>query len=377
MSQGNQSCLRFSLEESVWFQKGQEVAELVSISLDPNVTIQENDQYVTIHGSLQLTGEYNLPEEEVEEESVSFSAPKFIQSVSVREEGRCEFFHAFPVDITIPNNRIKSVDDVDVTVESFDYLFPERNCMRLSADLAITGLYADESDYASQGDIEPEDSSFLTNVELVGGKEEYPGFVVYGGEAREEIDINEHDQVFSAEARMQPEEMNEEKLYEFEEDEKESEFGEGEKMVVFTPDVFFEDVRSEPNVPAKEPEVAEVKVETAKYEPDDESPQEMVESPEGAIEEESESSSEDHHTKKKKASKKKSLTLTEFFARKEETGVAQLRVCIVQQGDTLGLIAERYEIPVQQLMRVNQLEANEDVSAGQVLYVPGAAQATS
>jgi len=45
---GNQSCLRFSLEESVWFQRGQEVAELISISLDPDITIQENDQYVTI-----------------------------------------------------------------------------------------------------------------------------------------------------------------------------------------------------------------------------------------------------------------------------------------------------------------------------------------
>ncbi|MFZ7945582.1 hypothetical protein [Neobacillus sp. 19] len=65
LSQENQSCLRFSLEESLWFRKGQEVEELISISLDPDITIQENDQYVTIRGSLELTGEYKSYEANV------------------------------------------------------------------------------------------------------------------------------------------------------------------------------------------------------------------------------------------------------------------------------------------------------------------------
>ena len=38
--------LTIFLRRVVWFQKGQEVAELVSISLDPNITIIENDLYV-------------------------------------------------------------------------------------------------------------------------------------------------------------------------------------------------------------------------------------------------------------------------------------------------------------------------------------------
>ena len=50
LTQENESYLRFSLEESVWFQKGQEVEELYSISLDPNVTVTENDHYVYIEG---------------------------------------------------------------------------------------------------------------------------------------------------------------------------------------------------------------------------------------------------------------------------------------------------------------------------------------
>ncbi|WP_318508169.1 hypothetical protein [Bacillus sp. T3] len=138
MSQEHQSFLRFSLEESVWFQKGQEVAELVSISLDPNITIIENDQYVAIRGSLELTGEYKRIDEDSSGQEDIISAPKFVQSVEEREEGICEFLHRFPVDITIPNNRIQSVYDIDVTVDSFDYVVPERSCLKLVAELTIS-----------------------------------------------------------------------------------------------------------------------------------------------------------------------------------------------------------------------------------------------
>ena len=143
LSYSNQSYLRFSLEESIWFQTGQEVAELVSISLDPSITIQESDQYVTIKGSLELSGEYNRDDHELEEELDYFSNPKFVQSVEVRGEGVYLFSHHFPVEITIPKNRIENVFDIDVAVETFDYAFPERSCLKLSADLMITGLYGE------------------------------------------------------------------------------------------------------------------------------------------------------------------------------------------------------------------------------------------
>ena len=92
LSHGNQSYLRFSLEESVWFQRGQEVEELISISLDPNISIKESDQYITIKGSLELYGEYNRDEYDFDEENEIFTNPKFVQTVEVREEGVC-FFH--------------------------------------------------------------------------------------------------------------------------------------------------------------------------------------------------------------------------------------------------------------------------------------------
>jgi N-acetylmuramoyl-L-alanine amidase len=42
----------------------------------------------------------------------------------------------------------------------------------------------------------------------------------------------------------------------------------------------------------------------------------------------------------------------------------------VQKGDTLDHLAERYDVTIQNLLRLNNLEINQDVSVGQVLYIP-------
>lgn len=65
------------------------------------------------------------------------------------------------------------------------------------------------------------------------------------------------------------------------------------------------------------------------------------------------------------------MSLTEFFARKEdEEQLTKVKVCIVQPNDTIDLISERYDVTPQTLMRANQLELNQEVHEGQVLYIP-------
>ena len=140
LTEENQSYLRFSLEESVWFQKGQEVVELYSISLDPNVTIQEDEHYVYMRGTLDLSGEYKDSGEQADGDVHTF-LPRSVQTVERHPNGISEFIHRFPVDITIPSTRITSLDDIEVTIQTFDYTLPERNCLKLQADLIISGIY--------------------------------------------------------------------------------------------------------------------------------------------------------------------------------------------------------------------------------------------
>ncbi|WP_335405796.1 stage VI sporulation protein D [Neobacillus drentensis] len=432
MSQENQSCLRFSLEESLWFRKGQEVEELVSISLDPDITIQENDQYVTIRGSLELTGEYKSYEPNNENEDEGVTSQKFVERVDAQEGGICEFSHRFPVDITIPNNRIQSIYDIDVLVESFDYSIPERSCIKLAADLTISGLYGTEQQQQKQQqpqdevvEIEVISRTDLENVdedaeeievELASVQSNYQDNFLFEAEARkpqeeESVEILPKFPTFNYQPQEDEEEESTQPSWEYEEARSESNQPSWEYEEARTesnqPSLDFEEARSESNQPSWEYEEARTEsnqpsldFEEVRNEPKQPSwnfqqarsegsqpeaaPEQVTEvepapTPTIQFEEEvhevEESSSHEaapaKNVKKKKAPKKKSMTLTEFFARKDESSAqAKVKVCIVQKGDTVNSVADRYDVSIQNLLRVNNLELSQDIFEGQVLYIP-------
>ena len=368
LSQENQSCLRFSLEESLWFRKGQEVEELISISLDPDITIQENDQYVTIRGSLELTGEYkSFHDGEGMEKEAEF-AQKYVQRVDEGDEGVCEFSHRFPVDITIPNNRIQSIYDIDVMVETFDYSLPERSCLKLSAELTISGLYGARQD---QGD---EVEAVFANATRLA---EDSVSVNAAEETAEASFVEEQERpIFVVEARKPQEDESSRETVSYPTFSYQPQ-GQPAVQPAFTQFSDFSQADRGEEMPkievvAKEEVKDEVKVKET----------EEVEIEEKETDEESSSSSSSDQGPvskltdaiKKKVTKKKSMSLTEFFARKEDRDEAQakLKICIVQKGETLDQIAERYDVTFQNLLRVNRLEVNQDVYEGQVLYIPTA-----
>lgn len=487
MSHGNQSYLRFTLEESVWFQKGQEVDELLSISLDPNISIQESDQYVTIKGSLELSGEYNREEINLDEEVDYFTNPKLVQAVEVREEGIHLFSHHFPVEVTIPKNRIQELHEIDVFVETFDYAFPEKSCLILSADLMITGLYGELQHELVEEETEREEEEEL-EFELERIEEESPPLEpLFQEPAIPEAEFNERKSLFAkpafteeessefykpfqAEARKVPqvEVQNREDVFEQEDHKREDEIsqpeyvyqrqdvepkvnvyeqeeetvtrGEGgyqqqevtgeivsEEEVLNEEEVYEPEALNEEVIPEQEPVMEDV-IEEAKEEVEvideviDDFPDEVIEVEDAkpikgnypeinfsskrdegktetpVSEENVQEAAEDDHAlfgilqknivdelvdnesssspepqakkKNKKGKNKQSLTLSEFFARKEEEEHTRLKMCIVQHGDNLDTISERYHVPVSQLQRVNEMELNQDIYEGQVLYIP-------
>ena len=137
------------------------------------------------------------------------------------------------------------------------------------------------------------------------------------------------------------------------------------------PEIIFSAQRNEkqqPSVP-----VEEVMDETEEVTENDVIPEEEeTEELNDELEENESSTPKDKKGKGKgnKWKNKQSLTLSEFFARKEEETHTKLTVVIVQNGDSLNSLSERYEVPVSQLQKVNQIELNQDISEGQVLYIP-------
>ncbi|WFA90886.1 spore coat morphogenetic protein SpoVID [Bacillus subtilis] len=136
--------LQFSVEESICFQKGQEVSELLSISLDPDIRVQEVNDYVSIIGSLELTGEYNIDQNKHTEEI--YTDKRFVEQVRKREDGSAELTHCFPVDITIPKNKVSHLQDIFVFIDAFDYQLTDSRILTIQADLAIEGLLDDTQD---------------------------------------------------------------------------------------------------------------------------------------------------------------------------------------------------------------------------------------
>ncbi|BCB05019.1 stage VI sporulation protein D [Bacillus sp. KH172YL63] len=388
MSHEQQSCLRFSLEESIWFKKGQEVEELLSISLDPHITIQEQEQYVLIRGSLDLSGEY-LPTSLREEEDDGFEGGgKFVQTVEKREKGEYEFVHRFPVDVTIPKNRIASLGDIDVYVESFDYHVPENACLKLNADLTITGIYGEqqthtplEAEYGREEEFEPLYRSAAVaeveeEVETEEEREEVFEYGIYSEsdetstveeeEAESEAEEEEY-RPFSLEGKTPPKEAEDEIPVQIQYDAQPAHTYE---EIDYRKENVFQLPQHELSESSEEQHAEPKAVYTPPPKPKAQEAEEEESSSSSSAE--MEESGEEQDEKKKTKGKKKyeTISLTDFFARKEEEKGATLRVCIVQEGETLDFIAEKYDLTIPQLLRVNQLEANQDVYVGQVLYIP-------
>src|SRR5699024_4039457 len=114
LSSANQN-FQFELQETLYFDRGDEVLELIRVSLNPEMTIQPYDTYVSIRGAIELRGEYMRDEQRIDEtdhpalnELDDLDARRFVEKVECKEDNMAEFYHRFPVDISVPEYRIEN-----------------------------------------------------------------------------------------------------------------------------------------------------------------------------------------------------------------------------------------------------------------------------
>lgn len=407
MSQNNR--LQFSVEESIYFKNGQEVSELLSISLDPDILVQEVNDYVSIRGSLELTGEYNINQEELMGESSSYASYRQADEVKVREDGTAELLHQFPVDITIPKNKISHLNDVFVFIDAFDYRLTESRLLTIQADLAIEGLL----DEGTPESLVEEPYEFVHRAE-----EEY-GDVTYEYQAQSEYEEQEmlpreeHEENAEQHAVLQHEARTEQEEDEIDietvmvEEVEEEEGNEEEEAVAlgyrsfpeaqvqeppfFDPpklleeeerdDTFFEvEVRKDPEAESKEEEEPPpypafespaYQMEQTQEERDDSYQFERLYEREAPkVYESAQEAEEFEHDQREASGSENSLYLTKLFDKQEEEDFSRMKICIVQQEDTVDRICERYQLNVQQLLRTNSLSVDAELEEGQILYIP-------
>jgi stage VI sporulation protein D len=376
MSYDQGSNLRFSIEESIWLKKGHEIADVLAISLEPNIVVEEHGEYVSVRGTLQLEGEFKSKNQEhLEEESTvdSFFSNQMsyrsIHEVSVNEEGTADFKHRFPVDITIPLSRVNNLDEIFVTVESFDYTIPNHYCLQLTADLAISGIQEEtkkspihsenietvnqEIRHVEDERVESEEvDEYLQNddyEEEINNETAYPA-PLFEVEVRkeEEADILPFNRETEEEAAYSPSEQD-------------------------TPQVEVKsNIHSLHPRENEEPSFSSLKnlsEQNINIQSRSEAYKETVE--QEAVKEEFNSSANTKEAQPEAQREENALYLTKILAREEEE-FAKLRMCIAQPGETLSTIAERYEVSLSNLLRINSLE-KEEIKEGQILYIPHSA----
>ncbi|MFM2561241.1 stage VI sporulation protein D [Bacillus sp. GX] len=312
--------LRFSLKESVWFQKGQEVEELLSISLDPDVEIEELDHEVIVRGQLDLTGEYVARQDDSAYSLRDLSPAKSIDYVETREDGVNELVHSFPLEISIPRNRVKVIEELYVSIEEFDYELKENGCLQLLADISITGLcdeerIEDEEEETAYAELE-DDSAQEYETRPTPQVEEpaYKESDEWEDYAFEPFQLEER-----KEQAVEEEGIEEHELVEREEEQE------------TTPQFELFGRKDFKKEQAKKQEVQEEET----YSQRDEN----------------------------------ALYLTKLFTKEPEEEFTKLRMYFVQEGDTIESVADRYETSVQNLYRVNQTE-DIYLTAGQIIYIP-------
>ncbi|MGG4140537.1 LysM peptidoglycan-binding domain-containing protein [Bacillus licheniformis] len=422
MPQNNR--LQFSVEESICFQKGQEVSELLSISLDPDITVQEVNDYVSIRGSLELTGEYNI--DQTREYAELPATSRFVEDVKLKGDGSAELTHCFPVDITIPKDKVNHLNDVFVFIDAFDYQLTDARMLTIQADLAIEGLLnvsgeaGEEEPRTMPAAVHPEEElepayRSPSNDEDQGEEKEYLIQLDRPYEEQDEEQAEEHDTgeetvpiyqsflgndteeakpFFTASlsaAERTKREIENQKEASLEQPEEEYELKrekvEEEPELSHSSYQPHEELKENPfySVPPllkedqndREPEAFEVEVtQEAEAIDEEEEAGHTIEIPEYSFHEQTEPEEERDEMQaadEQEVSAKENdnaLYLTKLFTKQGEEEFTRMRMCIVQQNDTIDLLCERYDINVQQLIRMNSLSLDEELKEGQILYIP-------
>ncbi|MCT2537933.1 stage VI sporulation protein D [Aquibacillus koreensis] len=387
MTYGDESVFTFDLNESLWFKRGQEVDEIMGISLEPEISIQEFDDFVSVRGVIELKGEYfQVKNELIEDEEQILSlrdhpSQRTVDRVESYEDGVNEFFHNFPVEVTIPKYRIDSLDDVLVGIDSFDYELPENSQLILHATIGIHGVKEDVPNRYESGVDDEEDD--LPTQPL----EDSFSFDVKDSE---EEDSSEHLDLLNEEARPS--------LHDESEAEPEPELlSEVEKE----PELEAES-RPEPELEQESEPEAEPEPE-AKTEPKAEkerwkhkksqslaeffgsSVEKKIHAEEDAVESPGYESSEssfisfssqasddgdyDESVESREGKVETDYLINIFADKEEENNYSRLRIYIVQEEDTLDSIAERYHLSPMHISTTNKLES-DDLAEGQILNIP-------
>ncbi|GIP30064.1 hypothetical protein J23TS9_51940 [Paenibacillus sp. J23TS9] len=120
--------LRFDIYERIHLSEDVSgIAELEEIELLPHIQVISQGEQVALRGHLLLSGLYRGDGE---------------------EEGTQRLEHFIPVEITVPTNRVSSLDEIAVEIENFDVDLLSKRSLNITGVLSLRGIETAVSDPA-------------------------------------------------------------------------------------------------------------------------------------------------------------------------------------------------------------------------------------
>lgn len=303
--------LSFTLNESLLVEGMQGIEEMLAISLDPDIAIETFHEDIRIRGIIILQGEYKkVLDEQNKSEHEPFSSLQIIEKMIETEENQVMFSHRFPVEVTVAKNRINDLNDVKVEVVAFDYEIPANNRLNISAELHIHGILNERNIPDHNQEIE---------------------------------DVKDTPEKLQEDSGMKPDKKEDVKTHEKEV------FHQEEKVVEESTLSDSEKVSNK--IDHERPDEGEVNYNINMNEQEEEDDIDIQ-----LNETEDEEVVEDV------------LFLTDIFADTDEKSVSTMRIHIIQKEDTIESVAKRYDMSALQLMKDNQLNADE-MTPGKLIYI--------
>lgn len=352
MTEKKNDPVTFSIHERLVLDGPYNADEFLSMALEPDMTIEEDTHYVKVTGALRLTGEFRpAASDEIHPLSINHHKPSHrVKSVFATDVGTYCIEHQFPVDITIPSYRINNMEDLYVTIDSFDYFLESSDEIDLSAEIVLSGLSSTkrETEPIERESIEKDPS--LSQVDTGVFFDEQPEYPFITNESNY---IGNNDQ--TEDARESFEELTENEFNDVESDEYVYEF-----EAIRLPDEhpFMEELEEAetPHIEMKErkDEDYEEYINYDEYEQNDED-EDVAEEPE--LEQEADVNERPN-----------ALYLTKMLS-DDTKPFSKLRMYFIQPGDSLSSVAEKYQVAATSLIRMNRLESDQ-LQPGEILYIP-------
>ncbi|WP_284139736.1 MULTISPECIES: stage VI sporulation protein D [unclassified Virgibacillus] len=359
----DQAIFSFELNETLYFQRGQEVAEIVGISLDPEILIQTFNEYISIRGVVELQGEYRMEpmfqEADEYDEVDDYAVKRYVERVEEQANDLAVFAHRFPVEISVPTYRVEDIENVTVNIASFDYEMPDYTQLRLQATIDIHGI-------SDRADLNTTDTAKQQEADRFSKEENEEAFYIDIKKSEESASSS-----YESESSTKHDESSESSSSSSNavESTSEEESGRWKKKKTQTLAEFFgktEEVESSSSESSGQMSSEESSMESSSswYESSREA-HKHSEKGKGR----NKSSVPDESIESSSASRFADLSYLSDMIRNDEERYAKMRLCIVQENDTLESIAERYQTTSMHIAKKNSLEA-DSVQAGQLLYIP-------